>query len=91
MQATQENKITDIKAFFESDTWKTDIAERIIKDLGKALPCSNLIKNRYGFDIPTTMLMKKAKELQDLKPKREMPKIKGKLKFLKSGKNKCLD
>jgi len=66
-----------LKDFFDTKEWQEDLAERIIKDLGKALPCSNLIMNRYGLDIKPAMLMRKAKEIADLKPKIPRPKLKG--------------
>jgi len=62
-------QITTPESFFESEEWKKVISKHIIQDLGNALTYSNFIKRKYDMDISTTTLMKKAKELQDLKPK----------------------
>jgi len=64
-------QITTPESFFESEEWKK---KHIIQDLGNALTYSNFINRKYGLDISTTTLMKKAKELQDLKPKTKRPK-----------------
>lgn len=66
--------ITTPESFFESDAWKKVISKHIVQDLGNALPYSNHIKRKYNIDISTTLLMQKAKELQDTKPKTKIPK-----------------
>jgi len=67
-------QITTPESFFESEEWKKIISKHIIQDLGNALTYSNFIKRKYGLDISTITLMKKAKELQDTKPKILRPK-----------------
>jgi len=67
-------QITTPESFFESEEWKKVISKHIIQDLGNALTYSNFINRKYSLDISTTILMKKAKELQDLKPKILRPK-----------------